>query len=431
MGNLQVCLAVFSIAVAVGAAGVAFAAPESEQEFDASSVVALLELVIEADADSARRCLAILAEKSQSGEISAAQIKSLRSRLDGTLQRILKSKQHALYADAAILAAAWNDPAGKRVARAIVHDAERSDDQRLAAFESLVASGGADLPSMAAKLLAGDKANSISFRGKLLSALGRLEKPEVGSIVLETFPNLEDELKPQAIELLTQRAVWAKKLLSKIRSKQLSPDVLNVNQVKKLLATDDPKVKRHVTATWGAVRTERDEQREAVVKQIRTLLSQIPGDPYKGQMVFAKVCGQCHRIYGQGQDVGPDITGNGRASFDQLLSNVFDPSLVIGQAYQARTVVTLDGRVLTGLPVEDSEQRIVLKGQGGKTETIAREDIDEVQTSKLSLMPEGLERQLKPQEIADLFAFLTLDGPPSDPKARYIPGTPTPARQQR
>jgi hypothetical protein len=104
------------------------------------------------------------------------------------------------------------------------------------------------------------------------------------------------------------------------------------------------------------------------------------------------------------------------------LSNVFDPSLVIGRSYQAQTVVTTDGRILTGLLAEDSPQRVVLKLQGGKLETIARADVEQMEVSKLSMMPENLEKQLKPEELADLFAFLTLDKPPSDPTARQLPG---------
>ena len=126
--------------------------------------------------------------------------------------------------------------------------------------------------------------------------------------------------------------------------------------------------------------------------------------------------------HGEGQEVGPDITSNGRGNFEQLLSNVFDPSLVIGAAYQAQTVVTTDGRVLTGLLVEDSPARVVLKTQGGKLETVPRDEVDEMRQSQLSLMPEGVENQLKPQELADLFAFLVLDRPPEDPEAKVIPG---------
>jgi putative heme-binding domain-containing protein len=87
-------------------------------------------------------------------------------------------------------------------------------------------------------------------------------------------------------------------------------------------------------------------------------------------------------------------------------------------------VVTQRGRSLTGLLVEDSPARVVLKVQGGKQEVIARKNIESVDVSKLSMMPEGIEKQLEPQEIADLFSFLVLDKHPDDPKARRIPGTP-------
>ncbi len=156
---------------------------------------------------------------------------------------------------------------------------------------------------------------------------------------------------------------------------------------------------------------------------MRTQLRQSKGDPHKGIKIFEKVCGQCHKIYGKGAEIGPDITSNGRGSFEQLLSNVFDPSLVIGAAYQGRTVITYDGLSTNGLVVEDNDQRIVLKSEGDKISTFAREDIEETYTSKLSLMPENLETQLKPQELADLFAFLTLDRHPDDKNARLIPGT--------
>jgi putative heme-binding domain-containing protein len=128
-------------------------------------------------------------------------------------------------------------------------------------------------------------------------------------------------------------------------------------------------------------------------------------------------------MYGEGAEVGPDITRNGRASFEQLISNVFDPSLVIGSAYQAQTVVTTAGRVVTGLLVENSPQRVVLKVQGDKQEVIPRDEVEEQKTSPLSLMPEGLEKQLQPRELHDLFAWLTLDRPPEDPAARFLPGS--------
>ena len=85
-----------------------------------------------------------------------------------------------------------------------------------------------------------------------------------------------------------------------------------------------------------------------------------------------------------------------------------------------------DGRVLTGLPVEESETQVILKIQGGKIETIPRDQIEAYKVSELSMMPEELEKLVTPQELADLFAYLALDKPPTDREAKILPGAPTP-----
>ncbi len=130
-----------------------------------------------------------------------------------------------------------------------------------------------------------------------------------------------------------------------------------------------------------------------------------------------------HKLHGQGQEVGPDLTSNGRASFEQLLSNVFDPSLVIGPAYQARVVVTDDGRILTGLIAEENEQRIVLKLQGARWKRLPAIKWGSERES-LSLMRKDSKSNSPPPKLSDLFALITLDLPPTDPQAKLIPGTP-------
>jgi putative heme-binding domain-containing protein len=194
--------------------------------------------------------------------------------------------------------------------------------------------------------------------------------------------------------------------------------------VRRLLATKDKQLATLIEKHWGTPRDSRSPEREKVVAQMKELYKKTPGDAKAGVAVFKKVCAQCHKIYGDGPDVGPDLTSNGRSDFDQLLSNIFDPSLVIGAGYQATIVNTKQGQVVTGLLVEDNPQRVVLKVQGGELKTIARADVEEQFTSKLSMMPEDLEKQLRPQEIVDLLAYLSLDRPPEDAKARKIPGTP-------
>jgi putative heme-binding domain-containing protein len=298
------------------------------------------------------------------------------------------------------------------------------DERRLLALQALIAGGDASALDAAGALLTDRQAGSVHFRGEVLAALARLRRPLVAEVVLAHYPRLEPDLQPRAIELLTQRPEWGRQLVAAIARKKLPPGVLNVNQVRRLLASKDRELAKQVQAHWGTVRDTRNPERERVVAKMRQFLQSNHGDPAAGRKVFKNLCAQCHKIYGEGEEVGPDITVNGRGSFDQLLSNVFDPSLVIGAGYQATTVVTTRGQVLTGLVVEDNPQRVVLKMQGGKLETIPRDDVETVAVSKVSMMPEQIEAQLSPRDISDLFAFLTLDRPPGDPKARPIPGTP-------
>jgi putative heme-binding domain-containing protein len=390
-----------------------------------AAVVGLLRTLGDhGDFDTAHQVLALLTTKILNRELPAERQGNLRDKLVPVLHELISSRGAQLSADAVILAAALRDPSGMDLARQIFATSKQPEDLRLHALDALLTVGDAGTLKLAARALTDTRSNSSRFRGKLLASLGRIDNPAVAGFVLAEYPRMEKEVQPRAIELLTQRPGWSKQLLQAIGQKKVSPDALNVNQVRKLLASKDAELVKQVRAHWGTIRDGRNPDREKLVAEMRTLLSKQHGDPTAGWKVFKNVCGQCHKIYGEGVDVGPDITSNGRSDFNQLLSNVFDPSLVIGAGYQATTVMTTKGQVLTGLVVEDNAQRVVLKTQGGKLETIPRGEVESMSVSQVSLMPEGLEKQLRPQEIADLFAFLTLDRPPGDPQAKRIPGTP-------
>jgi putative heme-binding domain-containing protein len=332
------------------------------------------------------------------------------------------SPKDSLYFPAALLATTWKDEQALTSVRGLLSAADQPTERRIQAMAALVAVSDASLEAAVLPLLTDTKTIPVELRRAALGQLAHLDAPWVGGLILSSYRELEPELQPAAIEVLTERTVWAEQLLDAIGRKEIPSEALNVNQVRQLMLGGDAALAAKVQAQWGSIRSERDPKREEVIAQMRTFLRRAPGDAKAGQEVFKRVCGQCHKLYGEGQDVGPDITLNGRSSFEQLLSNVFDPSLVIGAAYQTRTVVTADGRVLSGLLAEESDERMVLKTQGGKVETIARSDVEEMKVSHLSLMPEELEKQLKPQELADLFALLTLDKPPGDATAKKLPG---------
>jgi putative heme-binding domain-containing protein len=375
---------------------------------------------------AARQVLALLAARVQNGEIQGETLNELRKQFAPILSRLLVEKPAGpLRLDAAMLTVSLGESAGRDIVGAALTAKDLPESERQRALDALVAAHDSSVLDAASGILADVKGQPLSLRGRVLEALGKLDEPRVASVVLNDYPEMEPDLRPRAIELLTQRGAWGRQLVRAVLDKKVPAGAVNVNQVRKLQGIKDAELARQVRAIWGTVREGRNPEREKVVADMRNFLRARRGDARKGAVVFKTLCAQCHKIYGEGQEVGPDLTSNGRASFDQLLSNVFDPSLVIGASYQATTVETKQGRTLTGLLVENGPQRVVLKTQGGKLEIVPRGEIEEVSVSTVSLMPEGIEKQLKPEEIADLFAFLTLDRPPGESGAKPIPGTPS------
>jgi putative heme-binding domain-containing protein len=390
-----------------------------------TAVVSLLELVLNADEQTARECLSVLTRAVQNGQVSPRQIEAVRSQLSQPFAKILSDETHSLRQPVALLAAGWNDPQGVMIAQQMFGDSTVDQLQRVAALNALIASDAEHLVQSVAGVISGRQAPK-DFRISVIEGLGGAKDPEMARFLIDNYPSWEADVRPRAIEVLTQRPEWSTELLKSIKAEEIDKDALNFNQLKRLALFKNDELQGLLAETYGAIRQDRRSDRQQVINFHRDFLNGTPGDPERGIAAYNKVCGQCHKIYGEGAEVGPDITRNGRNDWEQLLQNVFDPSAVIGPGYQARTLVTLDGRVLTGLPVEESDQRVVLKIQGGKTETIPRDQIEAYAVSEMSMMPEDLEKQLTPQEIADLFAFLALDKHPSDPTGKLLPGAPQP-----
>jgi putative membrane-bound dehydrogenase-like protein len=390
-----------------------------------ASIAGLVETLTDKDQNAAGQALTLLATKVQTGELRGSRLAGLRTALQPLLRKKLEGQPMApLYREAALLAATVKEPAGLAPARQFFQAREGSDQERIAALEALIAGEDGGVQELVGTVFGEPKAYPAGFRAKVATTLGRVDAPWVGSLLLERYGAMEDSVQRAAVEVLTQRPAWSKALLRQIGDKKIPASALNATQARKLQASKDAELVELVKKSWGTVRDDRNPEREQVVAQIRKLLQEKRGDAVAGKAVFTKNCAVCHKIYGEGQDVGPDITVNGRSDFEQLLSNVFDPNLVIGSGYLATNVTTTSGQVFSGLLVEDSPERIVLKVQGGDVKTITRGDIDSAKQTKVSLMPEQLEKQMTPVEIRDLFAFLTLDFPPGDARAKLIPGTP-------
>ncbi len=136
------------------------------------------------------------------------------------------------------------------------------------------------------------------------------------------------------------------------------------------------------------------------------------GDADEGREVFFRAgsnsCGGCHRVQGQGQWIGPDLSTIGaKYGNDELIRSILNPSAAIGYNFRSVVLALSDGRVITGLPVEESSDRLVLKTADGQRIVLAPGSIEDRKTSDVSLMPEGLAQTMTDQELVDLLAYLS------------------------
>jgi putative heme-binding domain-containing protein len=146
------------------------------------------------------------------------------------------------------------------------------------------------------------------------------------------------------------------------------------------------------------------QDREEVVNRHQEAL-RLPGDADRGRQAFIANCASCHRIGNDGVAVGPDIGDSSMKTSAQLLTDILDPNRAIDANYVSYTVLTVDGLAHQGLIRSETDGGIVLVGADGKTITILRHEIESL-TSGKSLMPEGLEQQISPQQMADLLRYL-------------------------
>jgi hypothetical protein len=147
-----------------------------------------------------------------------------------------------------------------------------------------------------------------------------------------------------------------------------------------------------------------------VLEELLPLTNQ-SGVAVAGEKIFLKQCATCHVRHGKGQRIGPDLTGLATDSKQELLTHILDPNRNVEGNFRICTVVTENGLVLTGLLVSESRTALELLDALGTRKSVLRAEIEEINFSQRSLMPEGFEKQLSRQEFVDLLEFLVQPGP--------------------
>ncbi len=222
-------------------------------------------------------------------------------------------------------------------------------------------------------------------------------------VVLTTaWPELSPDLRSMAIDAFLSRESWTKGLLDRIEKNQNMVRSVSLTQRARLLQHPVAKISQQAKLTFGV---SQNSTRKEVINSFRPAL-ELPATVSQGQLVYTRLCANCHRRGDVGQNVGPDLATVVNHSKEKLLTNILDPNVDIQPGYQSYTCLLESGEILAGLLVGETSNSVTIKQANDVSRSIARREIERLQSSNLSFMPEGLESAMNQQELADLIAFL-------------------------
>jgi putative membrane-bound dehydrogenase-like protein len=254
------------------------------------------------------------------------------------------------------------------------------------------------------KLFGGEE--PVTVRTAALLAAQGYDAPEVTAKIVEHYPKMPPALRDKARDVLVSRPAWAAAALDVVEKKEIAAADFSLDQVRRVFLHKDAKLKERAEKVWGQVRPANSREKQGRILAVSQILSKGAGDAGRGEPLAVKHCMNCHQLFGKGEKVGPDLTAADRKNLDVLLMNVIDPSAVIREGYQQYVVKTVDGRVLTGLIVEDTPTKVTILDAKNVRTPLTPKQIDSITRSDVSLMPEGILDPLSDQELRDLFAYL-------------------------
>jgi putative heme-binding domain-containing protein len=273
------------------------------------------------------------------------------------------------------------------------------------------------LPALLA-LLDASSASNDAIRGAAIGALGHNDNAAIGVDVLSRYGAMSPAIRARVIALTASRDSWAKALVQAVLDGQVDAKEVSVDQIRQMLAYGDDGLSKAIESRWGKIRAATPGEKMSYVPVLGRVLGAGVGNMESGHKLYMKHCGVCHTLHGEGEKIGPDLTSADRKNRDSLLLNILDPSGTIRPEFISQTAVLVDGRVLTGLVIESSPQQITLVDAKQQKTIIPRGEIDQIEPSTTSLMPERLLEQLQEQELRDLFRYLQSDAKPLESAAK-------------
>jgi putative membrane-bound dehydrogenase-like protein len=286
--------------------------------------------------------------------------------------------------------------------RALALDKNADLKLRRAALEALIEANPKDLRKICESLIKTKFLNLTAMRG-----LSKFNDPEIGTKLAASYKQFHHSERDAILETLVSRPVFARALLDEMAQGDIPRDALTAFQARQIRSFNDADLTKRLIEVWGDVRDSSADNQKLLAELKHQLTPEViaQADAGRGRAIYNTACAACHRLYGHGGEVGPDLTGAGRQNLDYVLSNIIDPSSVVTADFRMSIVQLADGRILNGIIRAQTDRTVTLQTAKERV-ALDRQEIEALEPSPLSLMPEGLLKPLSAEQIRDLTAYL-------------------------
>lgn len=320
----------------------------------------------------------------------------------------LSASEDAEVRDRALtLAVLFDDPQAMASLRRTVLDARSEAAVRQSALQRLIFKQKPEMLTLLHELLTDRVLRAAAVRG--LAAFADERTPE---LILAQYAGFAEVEKADAVQTLASRPTWAAALLDAVEKGKVDRRDVSAFTLRQLATSKDARVSDRVAKVWGVVRATSADRLKKIQEHKNQLQPEVlkAADRTRGRALYGQHCAACHKLFGEGGDVGPELTGSQRNSLDYILENVVDPSAVVAREYQVHLVELKNGRVINGIVKAETDRALTLRTQN-ETVIVPREEIESRTASNVSIMPEGLFDRLSRDEIRDLIGYLSSPAP--------------------
>lgn len=298
----------------------------------------------------------------------------------------------------------------------IVKDAKSTQGDKLLAIRLLAQGLGNDRDDHKLLVAMLTPQTPDNEQSAAITQISRQFDPRVPGLLLAPWKTYSPKLRGQVLDTLLSRPLWTSMTLDAIKDKRVPVQEIDAIRRQRLLQHKDAQI-REASAKLFAASSNPDRGKVVTLYQL-----QMPekGDATRGAKLFAKSCATCHKLGDAGQNVGPDLASVGDKSVVGLLTAILDPNRALEARYVNYAASTKAGKLYNGIIAAETSTSITLVGPDGKSHQLLRNEIDELSSTGQSLMPEGLEKDLNPKEMADLIEYVRSSLPAQ--KRREFPG---------